>query len=39
MFLMEKMGDIVPLGIILPRGLTLSVLEAGLRGGFSEIRR
>ena len=35
----KGLGDVVPYGITLPRRLTLSVLESGIRVGFSEITR
>jgi len=35
----KGLGDVVPYGITLPRGLTNSVGEAGLIVGISEIRR
>ncbi len=35
----KGLGDVVPYGITLPRELTFSVLESGIRVGFSEITR
>ena len=35
----KGLGEVVPLGITLPRGVTFSVLEAGVTVGFSEITK